>query len=260
MRPEEFRAFADHLCKCASAETLPRFRSRPEVTNKRNGGFDPVTAADRDAETAIRNAILAAYPEHGIIGEEHGTHNKDAEYQWIIDPVDGTRAFIAGIPVWGTLIGLYKDGYPLAGIMDQPFTGERFICDGEQSVYVRNDKVERLKTSAIDSTHLATMMTTSPKMFTGAEGIAFEQLENTFQLSRYGADCYAFAMLASGQIELVVETGLQLYDIAALIPIVEKSGGIFTDWEGNPNPDGGRIIAAANPEIHKAALAILANT
>lgn len=254
MRPEEFRAFADHLCKCAAKETLPRFRERPEVTNKHSAGFDPVTEADRNAETAIRKAIMDTYPDHGILGEEHGIHNEKADYQWVIDPIDGTRAFISGVPVWGTLIGLYHKGQPLAGVMDQPFTRERFICDGIKSDYNRDGETYILSTSKTEQTQSATLMTTDPRLFAGAEAQAFAKLENEFQLSRYGTDCYAFAMLAGGHIELAIESGVQLYDIAALVPIIEKAGGIFTDWEGNANPQGGRVIAAANPAIHQAAM------
>ena len=257
MQGAELGKFLVALCERAKEETLPRFRACTDIENKLDEGFDPVTAADRKAEYVIREMIMRALPDHGIIGEEYGSHNQEAEYQWIIDPIDGTRAFISGIPVWGTLIGLYRNGEPLAGVMDQPYIGERFIFDGESAFKEHGGSKKPLSTSQVVNLELATLLTTDPRLFQGHEGILVRELENSVRLSRYGTDCYGYVMVAEGQVELVVESGLQIYDMAALLPIVEAAGGVFTDWEGNSNPNGGRVIAAANNMIHEQALAIL---
>ena len=257
MKPSELRNFLNHLCDLAKMETLSRFRSSAIVSNKREQGFDPVTEADREAERVIRDEIIRNWPQHGIHGEEHEAVNPEAEYQWIIDPIDGTRSFIAGIPLWGTLIGFYHNGRPLGGVMDQPFTGERFLSDGENATCVAGKNLTELKTSNVDLPSEAILMTTDPELHTGNRASAFENLKKQCKLTRYGTDCYAFGMLASGNVDLVIESGVQFYDIAALIPIVEMAGGVFTDWNGNSYPEGGNVIAAANPAIHKKALALL---
>ena len=254
----ELARFFNELCDLASVETLSRFRKSVDITNKLSDGFDPVTEADKAAENAIRKAILERFSDHGILGEEFGTTNPDAEYQWIIDPIDGTKAYIAGLPSWGTLIGLYKAGQPYAGIMNQPFTGERYICDGEKSFLSHNDKISSLQTSNTQTLSDAIIMTTSPALFNHDELAHYSKLESFCKLPRYGADCYAYCMLASGHIDLVVEAGLNAYDIAALIPIVEKSGGIFTDWQGESPAQGGQVLVAANNVLHEKAMAALA--
>lgn len=236
---------------------MPRFRSRLGVDNKQEGGFDPVTEADREAENIIRGAIQTRYPEHGILGEEYGTENPDAEYCWIIDPIDGTRAFISGLPLWGTLIGLYQKGKPLAGAMDQPFTGERYISNGETSHLKLNGSAQILNTKETSRLSSAIMMTTSPAIFTDEEAGAYKDVENACKLTRYGTDCYAYCLVALGQVDLVVESGLNPYDIAALIPIIENAGGVVTSWNGGSAAMGGRILAAANSDIHQQAVEIL---
>ena len=257
MQPGEIVKFLTQLCDLASDETLPRFRQNVTTENKCEGGFDPVTAADREAERKIRGAIMSQYPTHEIIGEEFGRYNEGAEFSWIIDPIDGTRAFISGIPVWGTLIGLYKNGVPLAGAMDQPFTGERFISDGVKTTYSRLGTTYQARTSSNKLFENAILMTTMPELFVDDDALAFRNLQEHCLLTRYGTDCYAFAMLSAGHVDLVIETGVQLYDIAALIPLVENAGGIFTDWDGNSNPKGGRVIAAANKQLHSSAIEVL---
>jgi len=253
MTPQEITTWMHHLCTLAERETLPRFRTKTQIDNKLDQGFDPVTEADKAAETVIRNAIMQQFPDHGILGEEHGTHNENAEYCWIIDPIDGTKAFISGLPVWGTLIGLYKDGTPLAGIMHQPFTEERYFCDGTASYLKHAGGEKKLATSGENTVSQAILMSTFP-YFEDKVQARFDALRNACKLTRYGTDCYAYCMLASGSIDLVAEYGLATYDIAALIPIIEKAGGIITNWEGGSAAQGGSVLACANKELHIAAL------
>lgn len=252
-------AFFSAVADAAAAETLPRFRKAVEVDNKYTVGFDPVTEADRAAERAIRALIGAHFPDHGILGEEYGADNVDRSHVWVIDPIDGTRAFISGLPVWGTLLGLLVDGDAKAGMMAQPFTGELFYSDGEGSFLKRKgeEAAQRLAVRKTTNLAAATMFTTTPAYFKGDLGQGFNRLETSVRLSRYGVDCYAFAMLAAGHVDLVVEADLKVYDIAALIPIIENAGGIITRRDGGPAEQGGDIVAAATPELHAAALELL---
>jgi len=251
------RAFFSEVATVAAAETLPRFRRFNEIDNKYTSGFDPVTEADRAAERAIRAVIGREFPEHGILGEEYGPENIDRSHVWVIDPVDGTRAFISGLPVWGTLVGLTVDGDAKAGMMSQPFTGELFYSDGEGSYLVRDGAEQRLSVRSQAKLEDATMFTTTPALFKGELRKGFDRLENSVRLSRYGVDCYAFAMLAGGFADIVVEAGLQPYDIVALIPIIEQAGGVVTQRDGGPAEKGGDIVAAASAELHQAALELI---
>ena len=257
MKADEIGQFLHKLCDLADGETLPRFRALTGVENKETAGFDPVTIADREAERVIREAIGAAYPTHSIFGEEFGASEGSSHYSWIIDPVDGTRSFISGIPLWGTLIGLYEDGRPLAGIMDQPFTGERYWSDGTTSSYQRNGSPQPITTSKVSNLAGATLLTTSPAIFSDEDRLIYDRLEAECELARYGTDCYAYCLLAAGQVDLVVESGLHRYDIAALIPIIENAGGVVTNWQGGSCAEGGRVLAAANIELHRAAMECL---
>lgn len=249
--------FLRQLAAAAANETLPRFRTHGTVDNKEKGGFDPVTEADRGAEMAIRKLISETYPDHGIIGEEFGAENADAEHVWVIDPIDGTRAFITGLPVWGTLAGLVSGARAVAGFMSQPFTGELFFSDGISSYYEGPDGASQIRTRATRSLADATILTTTPALYDGEKRERYDDLENACRLARYGTDCYAFAMLASGFADIVCEPGLNSYDIAALIPIIEKAGGCVTRWDGGRAESGGDVLAAATPELHKAALKML---
>ena len=251
--------FLLQLADAADRETLPRFRAGGGIDNKLSGGaFDPVTEADRAAERAIREMIGERFPDHAIVGEEYGETGA-GERRWIIDPIDGTRAFITGIPVWGTLIGHYVAGRATMGIMSQPFTGERFYADGSGTYLKRGAGEARpLAVRRTEKIADATLFTTSPRMFAGDLLGRFEALENAARLTRFGTDCYAFAMLAAGHVDLVVEGGLKPYDIAALIPLIEQAGGIVTTFAGDRPEQGGDILAAATPELHAAARAILA--
>jgi histidinol phosphatase-like enzyme (inositol monophosphatase family) len=255
------RDFFLELAAAAAAETLPRFRAGGGIDDKgAKGGvaaFDPVTDADRAAEAAIRALIEAYYPDHGILGEEHGATGLDRDYVWVIDPIDGTRAFITGIPVWGTLVGLTKKGIAVAGFMAQPFTGELFYALDSKSRRVSGGVETANKVSAITEFSKATLFTTTPHLFKGEMRRRYDEIESQVKLFRYGCDCYAYCMLAAGFVDLVIETGLQPYDIVALVPIIEAAGGIVTGWDGSRPEKGGNIIAAATPELHAAAMAIM---
>lgn len=257
MRPVELSAFMEHLAALSGEAILPFFRTQLSVLDKGASGFDPVTEADRAAETVIRRTIRQTFPEHGVLGEEFESENADAEYLWVVDPIDGTRAFICGLPVWGTLIGLMRNGHPVMGVMHQPYTGELFFGDGG-TAELRSPRGRRaLRARRCEQLADAHLMTTDPRMFKGDEAAAYSRVEGAVRLARYGTDCYAYAMLASGQVDLVIETGLKPYDIVALIPIIEGAGGIITNWRGESAKEGGQVLAAATPALHAAALALL---
>lgn len=251
--------FLHELADAAARETLPRFRSATSVDNKLATGFDPVTEADRLAESAIRALIGKRFPDHGILGEEHGSKGLDREFVWVIDPIDGTRAYISGLPVWGTLIGLYRNGRAVLGLMDQPFTGERYFADPNGCHYrgPGGDRILRARSGRTLSE--ATLFTTSPFLFAGGEAERYRAVEDRVNLARYGCDCYAYALVASGHADLVVENGLEPYDVAGLIPILEAAGAVVTDWNGNRPEGGGNIIAAGSREIHEEALDLLSD-
>jgi myo-inositol-1(or 4)-monophosphatase len=252
-------AFLDRLADAAGAAILPHFRSRLEVENKLDGAaFDPVTVADRAAEAAMRALIGAHHPGHGILGEEYGSERLDADDVWVLDPIDGTRSFITGLPVWGTLIGLKRGGRPALGMMAQPFTGERFAGDGRRAWYRGPEGERALSTRACARLADAVLFTTTPALFTAEERTAYDRVESEVRLARYGIDCYAYCMVASGFADVVVEAGLQPYDIVALIPVIEGAGGIVTSWTGGSAADGGRVVASGDPRLHEAVLARLA--
>ncbi len=258
---------AHALADAAATVTIRYFRQSTAIEDKSSannytgnqGGFDPVTAADRGAEQAIRRELAERFPEHGIHGEEFGLHNPDAEHRWIIDPIDGTAAFLMGWPMWGTLIALAHQEAPILGLMDQPFTRERFWSDASASFVRGPDGSEnKLKTRSCAKLDDAVLSTTHPDFFREAADLeAFFRVKKAARNTRYGGDCYAYAMLASGFSDLVIETGLKSYDVAALIPIVERAGGVITTWTGSPAINGGSIVAAGDPRIHEAVLALL---
>jgi histidinol phosphatase-like enzyme (inositol monophosphatase family) len=249
--------FMRRIAYAAAAETLPRFRSQGAVVNKEAGSFDPVTEADREAERVIRALISAEYPDHGILGEEHGSSNISSRHVWVIDPIDGTRAFISGLPVWGTLVGLTVDGDAVAGLMSQPFTGELFYANASGSHYEGPGGPRKLATRKTTDLAKATLFTTTPALFKGEARNRYDAFEKQVQLARYGTDCYAFAMVAAGSVDIVADPGLKPYDIVALIPIIERAGGIVTTWDGGDARDGGNIIAAGDPKLHAEAMKVL---
>jgi myo-inositol-1(or 4)-monophosphatase len=257
---DELSSFTLQLADAAAKVTLPHFRSGLAVDHKAGGRhfYDPVTVADRDAEQAIRTLIKARYPEHGILGEEHGKEAGASPLTWVIDPIDGTRSFITGVPLWGTLIALNDGTKPVIGVMDQPYIGERFIGrpGGSEIQGPRGNRP--LKTSGCMMLAHAKLGCTDPAVFsTDGEREVFRELTRSVLLRRFGGDCYFYCLLAAGQIDLVVESGLEPYDIQALIPVIENAGGIVTDWKGGSPQWGGQALCSATPELHEAALEIL---
>jgi histidinol phosphatase-like enzyme (inositol monophosphatase family) len=251
-------ATAHALADKSGAVILPHFRTDGAVDHKGGDLFDPVTKADRDAETAIREGLAQAYPSHGILGEEFGATATDAEYCWIIDPIDGTRAFILGLPLWGTLIGLTRAGLPLLGLMDQPFTRERFWSGETESFFGHDGATKTMRTRPCGELGQALLATTSTDFFTSEEEHRrFGALSSAVRLRRFGGDCYNYCLLAMGHIDLVVEAGLKPFDILPLIPIVDRAGGIVTSWEGADPREGGRIVAAGDRRAHAAAVKML---
>jgi histidinol phosphatase-like enzyme (inositol monophosphatase family) len=256
-----FIALAHDLADLSGAAILPYFRRAITVENKgEEGEFDPVTAADRSAERAIMQSLARQWPEHGLEGEEYGSRPGSGRLRWVVDPIDGTRAFILGLPVWGTLIGLMDGDTPLLGLMDQPYTRERF-WSGVRGSYFRgpDGKQRRLKTRACGQLKNAMLSTTSPDMFApGMEQRGFAALKARARAARYGGDCYAYCLLAAGFIDVIVESGLKAHDVVALIPIIERAGGCITTWEGRPAVNGGRIVATGDPRLHQEVLSSLA--
>ena len=250
-------ATAHTLADRAGAVILPHFRTEQAVDHKGGGLFDPVTAADRNAEAAIREKIAEAFPGHGIRGEEFGATAGKTEYCWVIDPIDGTRSFILGLPIWGTLIGLTRAEVPLLGVMDQPFTGERFWSGEREAFFRRDGSTKTIRTRACADLGQALLATTSTDYFTPEDDKGFAVLTDAVRLRRFGGDCYNYCLLAMGHIDLVAEAGLQPHDIVPLIPIVERAGGVVTTWEGGDPRGGGRILAAGDKRLHEAAVALL---
>jgi myo-inositol-1(or 4)-monophosphatase len=254
---DDLRAFLDRLASAASEAIMPHFRAAASVETKSETRFDPVTIADRAAEQAIRNLIGSKFPDHGVIGEELGSERTDAEFVWVIDPIDGTRSFITGLPVWGTLIGLMRNGRPILGMMVQPFTGERFAGDGTSAWYSGPGGDRPMRTRGCTALQSASLFTTTPAMFTGPDREAYDRVERSVRLARYGCDCYAYCMVAAGNADVVIEAGLQAYDIVALIPIVEGAGGHLTDWQGNSAAKGGYVVAAGDRRLHDRVIEML---
>lgn len=246
------------LADAARVPALQHFRQGLTADNKLNdGGFDPVTIADRNAEIAIRALIEQHYPNHNIRGEEFGEKPTNSAWQWIIDPIDGTRAYISGLPVWGVLIGLYFDGKPVLGLMDQPFNDERFVGGPNGTFLYHQNQQQQLQVRNCSNLNQATISTTDPYLFSRAESKVFAQIRQQSRLQRYGLDCYAYCALAMGGIDLVVETDLQDYDIAALIPVIEGAGGQISNWRGGSAANGGQVLATGDKALHQQALKIL---
>jgi myo-inositol-1(or 4)-monophosphatase len=255
----DFANFVDQLASVSGDTILPFFRTALAIENKKAGGFDPVTAADRAAEDAMRTLIRKNFPDHGIIGEEYGEERSGADYVWVLDPIDGTKSFITGMPAWGTLIGLMRFGEPVFGLMHQPFTRERFSGDGGAAHYRGPAGNRDLHVRACATLSDALLATTSPLLMSAADRAAFVRVENAVKLSRYGGDCYAYCMLAAGQIDLIIETEIKSHDIVALIPIIQGAGGVITTWDNGPPQKGGRIVVAGDKRVHQAAMKVLNN-
>lgn len=252
--PETAHALAD----AARRAILPFFRAEGlTAQNKETDRFDPVTEADRAAERAMRAILQDQRPADGILGEEYGAKDSESGLTWVLDPIDGTRGFLSGTPTWGVLIAVSDDAGPIYGLIDQPYTSERFEGGlgrhgmtgplGARDLRVRGDR----------GLEEAILFTTFPEVGSAVEGDAFRAVAEEVKLTRYGMDCYAYALLAAGQIDLVIEAGLQAYDIQAPLAVIEAAGGIVTDWQGGPAHQGGRVLAAAGKVQHTAALKIL---
>ncbi|NVO54485.1 histidinol-phosphatase [Rhodobacteraceae bacterium B1Z28] len=249
---------AEEMADAARAAILPHFRnSNLETSNKLADGFDPVTVADRAAEKAMREVLILHRPDDGILGEEFGRVAGNSGRTWVLDPIDGTRGFISGTPTWGVLIALSTQDGPVMGVIDQPYIGERFVGSADMAHVIGPLGTSALKTRATKTLDQAILFTTFPEVGTPEDMAGFQAVSKQVQLTRYGMDCYAYALLAAGQVDLVIESGLNAYDIQAPIAVIQAAGGIVTDWQGKPAHNGGRALAAANPDIHAAALEIV---
>lgn len=248
-RLDELDAFLIELNRAAAGAILPLFRGAHGLDNKKGpGGFDPVTEADKGAERAIRQVVARRYPDHGFIGEEYGEDRPDAEFVWVLDPVDGTRAFIAGLPLWCTLIGLRHEGKPVLGSIGQSYLGEIYIGHSGGSRLMSRGESRPLKVRPCPRLTDAIIATTDPEMcFSGAELGAWTQVRRAAKLARLGCDAYAYAMVAAGTMDLVLEAGLKAWDIDAAIPVIEGAGGLVTDWRGEPvGGHGGQVAIAGD--------------
>ena len=260
MKPADFEAFALELAAVAAAETLPPFRQELEIVDKgAEAGFDPVTAADRSAEAAIRRVIEARFPEHGVIGEEYGEDRPDADWVWVLDPIDGTRAYMSGLPLWTTLIALQHAGEPVLGVVAQPYLDEVFIGTAQGSRLVRPGRPDRpLAVRSCATLQTATVATTAPSLFVeGEEAAQWARLRRSVRLARLGCDAYAYAMVAAGQIDVVLESGLKLWDWAPHKPLIEGAGGTVSGWT-SPEVGDGRILAVGDPRLQSACRAAIA--
>ena len=256
--PSDLVATAHAMADAARAAILPHFRTATLVADDKGvGRFDPVTLADRAAEAAMRAVLANRRPDDAILGEEEDYRPGTSGLTWVIDPIDGTRGFISGTASWGVLVALCDAAGPIYGLIDQPYIGERFEGGFGRSHVTGPMGRAPLITRATADLGAATLFTTFPEIGTAAERAGFEAVRDRVKLTRYGMDCYAYALVAAGQVDLVIEAGLAAYDIAAPIAVIEAAGGVVTDWQGRPVHRGGRALAAANPLIHAAALAIL---
>lgn len=251
---------AESLAFAARSAILPHFRSAAlTADNKLAQGFDPVTIADRAAETAMRETLARMRPQDGILGEEFGQVSGTSGLTWVLDPIDGTRGFLSGTPTWGVLIAVEDDTGPRLGLIDQPYIQERFCGGLGRADWSGPHGAGQLGTRAARDLSEAIVFTTFPEIGTREDRAGFERVASQCRLTRYGMDCYAYALLAAGQIDLVIEAGLNAYDIQAPIAVIEAAGGVVTNWEGGPVHRGGRAIAASSRAVHRAALALLAD-
>jgi myo-inositol-1(or 4)-monophosphatase len=253
----EYVEFACRIARAAGAAILPHFREAIDVEDKGGArGYDPVTAADRAAEAVIRAEIGRAFPGHGIFGEEHGRVRGASPLTWVIDPIDGTKSFILGQLHWGTLIALHDGERPIAGVMHQPFVDETFLgAVGVGAQWRRAGERRALRTRRCVRIEDAIVATTDPRHFDGAgKAAAYRAVADAARMVRYGGDCYCYSQLAMGFTDVVIETGLEPYDVQALIAVVEAAGGVITDWQGRACDHGGDVLACGDPALHAALL------
>lgn len=256
----DYLEFAVGLARRAGEAILPHFREVIDVDDKGGLGYDPVTAADRDAETVIRAAIAATYPDHGVRGEEHGAEPGASRYTWVIDPIDGTRSFITGQLHWATLIALNDGARPIVGVVHQPYVGETFVATcGGAAEWRRDGQRRALRTRGCPRVEEAILVCTSPDMFvTPRARDGFERVRARARLTRFGSDCYGYCVLALGFADVVIESSLEAYDVQALIPLVQSAGGVISDWQGGRCDEGGDVVACGDPRLHAEILKLLA--
>lgn len=254
----EYELFAVELAREAARVSLPYFRGDYAESDKGlPGAFDPVTQADQEAEAALRRLISARYPDHGVIGEEYGEDRPDAEHVWILDPIDGTRAFIAGLPLWTNLIALRTAGRPAVGVIGQPYLDEIFLGGPSGARLLKAASETRLAVRACPKLTDAVIATTDPDLFTGAELGAWTQVRAAARLARLGCDAYAYAMVAAGRIDLVAESALKVWDWSALVPVIKAAGGRVTNWRGETPGGSGQILAVGDARLTEQALVSL---
>ncbi|MEM8776652.1 MAG: inositol monophosphatase family protein [Pseudomonadota bacterium] len=260
MRKTHIIETAHALADAARTAILPWFRaSELHAESKDSKDFDPVTQADRAAEAVMRDILALRCPDDAIIGEEFGRQRGTSGLTWVLDPIDGTRGFVAGTPTWGVLISVADDTGPIYGIIDQPYIGERFEGGLGMSQVLGPLGKKRLSVRGSRPLSQSVLFTTFPRVGTEQDMLAFQAVSESVRFTRYGMDCYAYALLAAGQLDLVIEAGLSVYDIQAPIAVIEAAGGIVTDWLGGSPHQGGRVLAAAGKEQHEAALEILSS-
>lgn len=264
--PLDFINYAERLADEASMIVRRYYRQRLPFDAKPD--YSPVTAADQESEAAMRRMLERDFPQHGIVGEEYGPHNINAEYVWVIDPIDGTKAFVSGKPLFGTLVALLHHGLPIIGIINQPILRERWVGARGRPTAMNGVRVSTRKLARLKD---AVMTTTSPDMFkSDAEKQCFGRLRDSVKIINYGGDCYSYGLLAMGFIDVIVESGLHIHDFAALMPIIEGAGGVLTDWSGHdlsqkigqkilhPGSDvRAQVVAAGDANVHREAIALL---
>ena len=260
----DYLKFANELADASGKVIRKYFRTKMTVEDKADES--PVTVADRQTETVMREMISAKYPEHDILGEEHGYVSTGSKWKWVLDPIDGTRSFVAGMPIFGTLISLLEDEVPQFGIIDIPIMSERWVgIRNKESVFYPDQhggKPQPCKVSGQNKVEQSILYSADPAMFNPSQKPLFDRIAAQVKMVRYGGDCYSYGLLASGHIDLVVEADLKIYDVMALVPVIENAGGVITNWQGNNSFDDdwdGCLVASASPELHAQALSLLQN-
>jgi inositol-phosphate phosphatase / L-galactose 1-phosphate phosphatase / histidinol-phosphatase len=256
--PEAFLRLAERMASAAREIARRHFRQGLAIEDKADES--PVTRADREAETAMRDIIAAAHPDHGIHGEEFGVDNPDAEFVWVLDPIDGTKRFITGNPLFGSLIALLQNGRSILGVIDMPILEERWVgAAGHPTRFTERTGTREARTRPCAGLAAATLLSTAPEMFKGADGEGFQRLRRAAKLTLYGGDCFNYGLLSSGFADLVVEADLKPYDYLAHAPIIAGAGGVMTDWQGRPPglASDGRVLCAGDRRCHDAAISLL---
>lgn len=249
---------AHRMAEAGRPVALKYFRTdQQSVENKLAQGFDPVTIADKEIELAFRDVLEQMRPDDGILGEEFAAKDSKSGMTWVLDPIDGTRGFISGTPTWGMLIALHDGQKPVFGIIDQPYTDERFVGGFGRATLERAGKQQNIAVRPCSTLSSAVLFSTMPDIGDATETAAFNRVSSSCKLTRFGMDCYAYALLAAGQIDLVIEAQLNAYDIQAPIALVQAAGGIVTNWQGGPADQGGQVIAAGDPAVHAQAMELL---